>query len=618
MGKVEGVLEYGLFVLFPTWFTKCHHRSSTVRCRGVALTTASRSRALTVLTRCAQVSVALLMVATTQTTASEAAQSSEPNTAIDLWSGRWSVTYAPTDYRAETAACCINLHEVTEEEVWADAAIHPDLQAEIDKCHDGGRWYRGFANGSSLPPANPRHPGDYDAHGAGGIRDVAACETSIVGSGRTDCPNEYGLIGFHWEQIGERTHFGFLQFHLCGDLSTLPQEFEGQAAADSGDPFSYDYLEYMSGVCQEGNCLRTLERRCMGVTATISPTQNPNGVTQIGGTSGDDVIVGTSGPDEVFGLQGEDIICGMNGDDIIKGAAGDDTIQGGAGNDDIYGGDHDDRMEGGVGKDLLEGDSGADLLLGQEDNDQLFGDEGEELGGDDILMGGGGSDLINGSQGADLLFDDDVALNDPSAGPKDTGPVIAGNQPDGNDDLLGGDGDDTLIETVGDDELYGGEADDVLYSSDAGDDVIDGNSHHDRDWISYAFIDQGGVFVNLGKEKGFVHGSNHIDTITRIQGIEGSPGEDDLFGLGRTSNIMLGSGAADVLQGGAKKDLLVGQGGRDTIRAGGGDDLLDGGSHSDKGFAGSGSDTCALIEHEDSCEKSQIKPLFPRPLIQFF
>ena len=63
--------------------------------------------------------------------------------------------------------------------------------------------------------------------------------------------------------------------------------------------------------------------------------ENP---TDVGATSGDDLITGTNGADLIRGLSGDDTISALSGDDVIDGNAVHDAFLAGAGDDVARGG----------------------------------------------------------------------------------------------------------------------------------------------------------------------------------------------------------------------------------------------------------------------------------------
>jgi Ca2+-binding RTX toxin-like protein len=73
-----------------------------------------------------------------------------------------------------------------------------------------------------------------------------------------------------------------------------------------------------------------------------------------GGDHGEDAIQGI---EDVNGGPGNDVLVGDGADNEINGDRGNDRIDGGAGNDNLYGGDGRDTVSGGPGDDTIDGDA---------------------------------------------------------------------------------------------------------------------------------------------------------------------------------------------------------------------------------------------------------------------
>jgi hypothetical protein len=153
------------------------------------------------------------------------------------------------------------------------------------------------------------------------------------------------------------------------------------------------------------------------VNVTISNLAVINGVLEISGTSGDDVIKVTNG-------KHGDLIVTLNKVKIgtfnpardhfnsiaIYGCDGNDTISvpknltlpvseyGGNGNDTLIGGARNDYLDGGAGDDKIYGNKGNDIMVGGDGNDYLNGGPGK-----DFMIGGAGMDVLFGEGVGDLL-----------------------------------------------------------------------------------------------------------------------------------------------------------------------------------------------------------------------
>lgn len=79
-------------------------------------------------------------------------------------------------------------------------------------------------------------------------------------------------------------------------------------------------------------------------------------IEEVGGGSGNDVMVGSPNDDVLWGSDGDDKISGGAGNDKLQGDEGDDTIDGGRGNDELDGGCMSDVLIGGPGRDTFNSD----------------------------------------------------------------------------------------------------------------------------------------------------------------------------------------------------------------------------------------------------------------------
>ena len=104
------------------------------------------------------------------------------------------------------------------------------------------------------------------------------------------------------------------------------------------------------------------------------------GVEQVIGGSGDDVVVGTDQAERLYG--------GL-GDDELWGGGGNDRLYGEGGADSLFGEDGDDQLEGGPDNDVLTGGAGIDWLWSQAGDDILYNADGEA---DDVACGTGTMD----------------------------------------------------------------------------------------------------------------------------------------------------------------------------------------------------------------------------------
>jgi Ca2+-binding RTX toxin-like protein len=132
-------------------------------------------------------------------------------------------------------------------------------------------------------------------------------------------------------------------------------------------------------------------------------------------TGGTDLLVGGSGNDRLQSMAGDDILwgdkrpvglenvsdLGVDGIDQLNGGVGNDVLDAGDGNDKANGEGGDDIVRGGAGNDTLGGDAGFDIVLGGGGNDFVNGGYDR-----DILIGGLGVDTVDGDQGEDIVTGD--------------------------------------------------------------------------------------------------------------------------------------------------------------------------------------------------------------------
>jgi Ca2+-binding RTX toxin-like protein len=256
------------------------------------------------------------------------------------------------------------------------------------------------------------------------------------------------------------------------------------------------------------------------------------------GTNGAEVL-----PDLILGpVQGigNDFVDALGGDDVAIGWSGDDVIRGGAGADVIIGG-----LLNAAGVITLSGIDAADYTTSVDGvtidlstlvsltlpilgiNIQLTG-ASQGFGGDaqgDYLVGI--VNLIGSNTGGDNLTGSAAANTINGQGGNDT---LDGQG--GNDILLGGAGDDTLVGGGGADSLQGG-----------------AGTNDTADYSGSVAP----VTVNLTTGTGS-GGDAQGDTLTGIERVIGSAGNDTLTG----------SAGNDTLVGGAGADALTGNGGVDT------------------------------------------------------
>ncbi|ODT80451.1 MAG: hypothetical protein ABS76_16055 [Pelagibacterium sp. SCN 64-44] len=312
-------------------------------------------------------------------------------------------------------------------------------------------------------------------------------------------------------------------------------------------------------------------------TKLASATLDLVGMTDVMGTSGNDILKGKATADQYHGLAGNDIMYGGAGNDIFFGGAGNDSIYGEAGNDIAFGEDGNDTFFATLndGNDTYDGGAGTDTLnlaaitaavtvnlktgtatSAQTGTDKLISIEN--------VVGGAGNDVITGSTGNNVLSGG--AGND----------TIRGDA--GNDTIRGGAGNDLLYGDAGNDMLYGEDGNDTFYAT-----VNDGNDTYDggagTDTLNFAAI-TAAVTVNV-KTGTATSAQTGTDKLVSIENVVGGSGND----------VITGSTGNNVLSGGAGNDTIRGDAGNDTIRGGAGNDRLYGDAGNDVLYGEDGDDT---------------------------
>lgn len=376
-----------------------------------------------------------------------------------------------------------------------------------------------------------------------------------------------------------------------------------------------------------------------GDTDTLTNIQNligSNGNDKLTGDVNANKLEGGAGNDTLDGGAGDDQLYGGDGDDLLIGNLGDDLLDGGAGNNtasyaysaagvnvdlsltneqtvatgdndtliniqNVIGSNDRDILIGNVNNNKLEGGAGDDILSGGAGDDQLYG--GDD---DDVLIGGIGNDLLDGGTGnnsASYVYSAtgvtvDLSRTDAqtvATGDTDTltniQNLIGSNGVDiltgdvNNNRIDGGTGNDILNGGAGDDQLYGGADDDTLIGG-LGNDLLDGGTGNNT--ASYVYA-ASGVTVDLSRTDAQLVATGDTDTLTNIQNLIGSNGNDVLTGDVNNNKIEGGAGN-DTLNGGAGDDQLYGGSGQDTLYGGIGNDKLYGGDDNDTLDGGAGAD----------------------------
>jgi Ca2+-binding RTX toxin-like protein len=239
---------------------------------------------------------------------------------------------------------------------------------------------------------------------------------------------------------------------------------------------------------------------CFGQPATmVAPQSSTDPVV---GTAGDDVIVVLDSNRIVEALAGDDRVCAVGeGVQEIYGGEGSDLVSAGDWDDAVYGQGGDDRLVSGEGIDVLNPGSGRDRIRAQQPGDAVsYADAAKPVrvdlaagvargDGRDVLMG---VQEVFGSPHADVIvgnrkhnFIEGEAGDDAIAGGREVDAIYGG---PGNDEVMGGRDKDYLHGEDGRDRVllgaassphggaaFGGPGSDVLVGSPARDRLYGGN-----------------------------------------------------------------------------------------------------------------------------------------------
>ena len=304
--------------------------------------------------------------------------------------------------------------------------------------------------------------------------------------------------------------------------------------------YSIDANRFELRVGTQGYAVSSVETVFLGSSASNVNLGTYSGSLAIYGSSGNDSFdTGSGGADTIFALDGNDQIW----------ATGGDTIYAGNGNDTV-------RLSGTFGTPATTG-----LVAGGDGIDQLWLNISFTL---NMTTGratsGSASWLVGGFENVEASVSfgyDSTVVGDGGA---NILVATASLGTAGRASFDGQGGDDTLIGSAGNDTLLGGDGDDSLTGG-LGDDIIDGGAGIDR----FVMTNAGLVDLRVAVTQNTGSGN---DTITNIEDVLGSDGDDTI----------LGSDVANDLSGGSGNDTLIGGGGNDLLNGGTGNDVLDGGN----------------------------------------
>ncbi|MFK7733466.1 MAG: hypothetical protein AB8B48_17735 [Pseudomonadales bacterium] len=337
-------------------------------------------------------------------------------------------------------------------------------------------------------------------------------------------------------------------------------------------------------------------------------------------------VIGSRGDDTLNGEAVElitNVLDGHDGNDTLDGGAGDDSLYGGSNDDLLLGGDGNDYYDGGTQIDTVDYQAGATTgvsvdLSGNNGSDGRGGidelwnienvtgtDHADSLIGDhrqNVLLGGNEADTIRGGGGADTLDGGNDSAIDEVRFDDLTGAGIVLNIEDGTARFLG----DATIDTLSNFELYyatnqgdiliGSSVQDTIFGLGGNDnfigsggDVLDGGAGSDT--ISYSTLAAANFITvtlneNIATSVSF-GGGLADDSITEIENVIGSQGNDSINGDALANELNGGLGN-DTIRGGGGSDRLVGGAGNDDLRF---DDLSGTGITLNLGVGGLGAGT---------------------------
>ena len=229
--------------------------------------------------------------------------------------------------------------------------------------------------------------------------------------------------------------------------------------------------------------------------------------------------------ENVSGSQFNDTIIGDNNDNQLNGNDGADHLVGGGGNDLLYG----DNTS--IANDVLDGGTGIDTVSYAINFE--------------VRATGVSIDLAAGVAGSLAGGETDTLISIENAIGTDFADTLNGDG--GANALTGGLGDDTLHGNGGNDLLIGGQ----------GNDVLDGGAGVDTVQFSDLPIAVGaaGVVVSLNDGSGTATWNGETDTLTSIESIFGTVGNDQVT-LDAHDNYFYDVGGSDAISGGAGFDQL--------------------------------------------------------------
>ncbi|MCQ1570726.1 Ig-like domain-containing protein [Neorhizobium galegae] len=410
---------------------------------------------------------------------------------------------------------------------------------------------------------------------------------------------------------------------------------------NNGNDISYDDLNSGVFVNLGDNSVTVNGQTVAGDTATdlaavgdkVLGIDRMNGIVNVTGGDGNDVLVGSSQANTIRGGAGNDTIIGNGGDDTLEGDVGNDLFiyKVGDGNDRINGGTETSNASPNYDVLRVEGDAQArtfniGLASGGTPINAGFGNaadiavsydgsnsatiRADEIEGIDIVAGSGAITVNVGSLAGTAVQPNTIRVtgsNSATGDVVDASGITAANAVsvvfdgnEGNDTFIGGAGNDVARGGTGNDTFTGGLGADTIEGG-AGNDIInlgadqivnglattmdsiDGGADHDK------------IILTTGTQ-GFLLDGN-ATTITRIEEIVGTDGNDtitlrdDYLSDQANGGVTINGGKGnDAITGGKGNDVITGGEGTDTLKGGAGADTLIGGADNDVFWGGKHSD----------------------------
>ena len=308
--------------------------------------------------------------------------------------------------------------------------------------------------------------------------------------------------------------------------------FAGVIDGGSGGVSTLDLTAYQAGV----------QVRLAAGTATLRANTSVKLVTSFSSIAN---IIGGAGADDLVGDGEANILDGGAGSDALDGGGGVDTVSyedsPGAVNVNLSLGTASDgygNTDSITGIENIDGSAFDDTLRGNSSDNMISGGAG-----DDFIIGGGGTDTVN-YESDPAGVDVDLALGTATDGYGDTDSLLEIDNVDGssfNDTLTGNAANNQLSGIYGNDILDGGAGDDTLIGGEG------------TDTASYSSV-TGGVEVDLAITDAQDTIGAGTDTITEVENLTGSAGND----------ILKGDSKQNGLSGGGGTDSLAGLDGADT------------------------------------------------------